>query len=419
MTKALTAISVAKAKPGEVRREVPDGAGLYLVIQPGGGKSWAYRYRHNGKPKKLTLGTVYAGDDEPGTAAIGLPLTLASARRLAADCAVKVSMGTDPAAAKVNEQRAEAQRSADLIENVVADFLRLHAEKKTRAYSAYQSAGFFRREVLPKWSGRAVQSIKRREIVELLDAIVERGSPVSANRTLSHLSKFFAWCVGRDIIEVSPCIGVERPTREVARDRVLSDEELALVWRASDKVDQPFGAIVKMLILTLQRKNEVAKMARGEINGDIWTLPANRAKNYVETDVPLSAAALDVLSKVEARGGYVFTVTGEKPYGSFCRGMERLNREICKLNGGKPLDHWTPHDLRRTGGTGLQKLGTPVHITEKILNHVNGSFRGIVSVYQKHDYASERRAALEAWSRHVLSLTTDKPESKVLNFSRK
>jgi integrase len=417
----LTALSVRNAKPGAVRREIRDAgcAGLYLIVQPApsGSLSWAYRYRHNGKPKKLTLGSVYAGDGEP-QAVIGAPLTLAGARKLAAAAAVEVSMGNDPAAAKVNEQRAATRREADKLENVVADFIRLHSQKKNKAYSAYQAEGFLRREVLSKWSGRTVQEIKRREIIELLDAIVERGSPVSANRTLSHLSKFFAWCVSRDIIEVSPCIGVHRPSKETPRDRVLTDDELRLVWLACETVDRPFGAIVRMLILTLQRRNEVAQMARKEINGNVWTLPATRAKNGVETDVPLSPEALDVLSKVEARGNYVFTMTGEKPYGSFCRGMERLNREIAKLNGGNALAHWTLHDLRRTGGTGLQKLGTPMHVTEKILNHTGGSFRGIVRVYQKHDYAMERRAALEAWARHVMALSCDL-STTVVNFPRR
>ena len=422
--KKLTPIAIDAIKPTAARQEIRDAgcAGLYLVVQPApsGSKSWAYRYRHNGKPKKLTLGTWFAGEGECPTVALGMPLTLAGARKLAVDAASQVASGIDPAAARFNDQRAAEQRDADKIENAISDFIRLHAKRHTKEYSARQAERFLNYEVVSKWRGRAVQSVTRRDIIQLLDAIVERGSPISANRTLSHLSKFFSWCVGRDIIETSPCIGIARPSPEKARERVLTDDELKLVWFASDKVDGPFGALVKMLILTLQRRGEVAGMARRELEGDIWTIPAARAKNSVETVVPLSPEALSVLATVQERGAYVFTVTGEKPMTSFYRSTERLNTAIAALNGGKPLEHWTVHDLRRTGATGMQKLGTPMHVTEKILNHTGGSFKGIVKVYQKFDYADERRAALEAWSRHVMSLTVaNQSLSKVLNFSRK
>jgi integrase len=420
--KKFTAISIEAIKPASIRQEIrdPGCAGLYLIVQPSGAKSWAFRYRHGDKPRKLTLGSWFAGEGECPNVALGMPLSLAGARKLAVEAAAQVAAGIDPGMAKVNEQKAARQQESNAIETVVADFIRLYAEKKTKAYSAKQAAGFLRREVVSKWAGRSVQDIKRRDIIELLDGIVERGSPISANRTLSHISKFFAWCVSRDIIEVSPAIGVERPAPETAKDRVLSDDELRLVWIAAGNLGETFGAVVRTLILTLQRRGEVAGMTRKELNGNAWTIPASRAKNSVETIVPLAPETLDLISSMPDRGNYIFTLTGASPVTSFCRGMERLNKEVAKLNGGKPLEAWTLHDLRRTGATGMQKLGVQMHVTEKILNHVNGSFRGIVGVYQRHDYADERRVALERWARHVIGLTVDKSQDyKIVTFPRR
>jgi integrase len=346
-----------------------------------------------------------------------MPLSLAGARKLAMHAASQVAMGTDPAAVRVNEQKEAKQQAANAIEAVVADFIKMHARRKTKAYSAQQAERYLNFEVVSQWRGRTVQEITRRDINALLHGIVERGSPISANRTLSHLSKMFAWCVEQGIVETSPCTNISKPSKETPRDRVLTEDELKLVWQATSEIDGPFGSLVKMLILTLQRRGEVAGMHHRELRGDLWTIPKERAKNGVETTVPLAQAALDVLAGLP-QSGFLFTIVGAAPLTSFYRSKERLDREIAKLNGGEPIPAWTLHDLRRTGATGLQKLGVRIEVVEKILNHQSGVLRGVAGVYQRFDYASDRRKALDDWARHVLSLTSGESSQNILPFRR-
>jgi hypothetical protein len=246
---------------------VPDRAcaGLYLVVQPSGAKSWAVRYRRGGKTRKLTLGNVEA-------------LPLAAARRAAADALHEVAVGRDPAADKqrrvAESEQAAALRASDTVDSLVAQFLAQYVERNCRPSTQSQVKRVFAVEVLPRWHGRSVHDIERRDVVALLDRIVA-DRPVLANRTRSHLGKFFSWLLARDVLKWSPVAGVERPAKETARDRVLTSTEVAAVWRACDQIDSEFAILVKLLLLTGQRRNEVA-MCWSEIDADrrTWTLPA-------------------------------------------------------------------------------------------------------------------------------------------------
>ena len=186
------------------RREIPDGGapGLYLVVQPSGAKSWAYRYRLQGKPKKVVLGKFPE-------------MSLASARRKAENAADAVAHGGDPAAAKQAEKAAEKAEALDpdheLVKTIVADFLTRHASKNR---SHAETVRLFEKDVLPKWGERRLDEISRRDVIRLLDAIVDRGSPVMANRVLAAVRKMCNWAVSRDIIAASPCAGVKPPATE-------------------------------------------------------------------------------------------------------------------------------------------------------------------------------------------------------------
>ncbi|HEY4847888.1 MAG TPA: tyrosine-type recombinase/integrase [Methylocella sp.] len=396
MAKPLTIKTLENLKPAGRRREVSDGGvpGLYLVIQPSGKQSWAYRYRFNGRPRKWTIGPCPAID-------------LKSARELARDTLRKVAAGADPCTEKKAAKAAALiPTGLDLIETVASRFVAQHAKRKLKPATAREIERLLEKEVVAPWRGRRLSQIGRADIHDLLDGIVARGSPVTANRTLAWLRRMSSWAVERGLIEVSPCAGIRAPAAETARDRVLSDDELAAVWRAADGLETPYNAFVKLLILTGARRSEVAGMMWQEIDFDakLWTLPAARAKNATEYQIPLSDSAVEILTRLPRIAGsdLVFTFSGRVPIRGFHNIKTRLDG---LLPAGPP---WTFHDLRRSFASGCARLGIAIHIVEAALNHKSGSIRGIAAVYNRYSYDTEKRAALEVWGRYVEGLASGK-----------
>jgi integrase len=400
----LTIRSVEAIKPRPTRQEIPDSflPGLYFVIQPTGAKSWAARYRHQGTPRKLTLG---------GYPALGLK----DARTLAAKALRTVAEGRDPGREKIAARAAKA----DSVERVSDEFLERHVRRSNRPRTAQETERLLRQHVLPRWRGRMVHDITRRDVLDVLDRVVDGGAPIAANRVFAAVRKFFNWCTARDILTASPCAGVKPPTAERARDRVLSDDELRLVWQAADKIGGTFGPLVKLLALTGQRRDEVARMRHAELDfeGRLWTLPPARTKNNQPHEVPLSKAALAVLQNVPRIASSPFVLTtngGASPASGYSKGKRRLDALL-------PADipAWRLHDLRRSCASGLARLGINLPVIEKVLNHSSGSFAGIVGVYQKHSFAAEKAQALEAWGSFIAALVEGKPASKVVRLRGK
>lgn len=409
MPKALTAKSVEQAKPHpNARREIPDGllTGLYLVVQESGAKSWAVRYRHAAKTRKLTLGSLSV-------------LDLAEAREEARTALQAVARGDDPAAARLARKSAPSDR--DLFKNVAAEFLQRHA-KGLRSRDEIER--MLTKDVLPKWGDRRIQSITRRDVIELLDGLTDRGIGTMTNRVFSITRKLFNWAKDRDVIAVSPCDGVKPPVQEVSRDRVLSDDEIRLFWKATDRLGFPFGPLFKLLLITGQRLSEVGEMAHGEVRkaDRLWVIPKERVKNNAVHEVPLSEAALAILEplpRIAGRSGYVFTTTGETPVSGYSRAKRNLDKaisEIAREDGGEAVPEWRLHDLRRTTASGMARLGVSLPVIEKVLNHTSGSFAGIVGVYQRHSFADEKRTALEAWARFVETTASGEKATNVVTL---
>ena len=394
----LTARAVETAKPAAVRREIPDALmpSLYLVVQPSGTKSWAVRYRHKGTTRKFTLGSHPAVD-------------LKTARALAGKALRAAAEGRDP-----GQEKAQARAArADTIDRAVAQFIERHCKRKNRPRTAQETERLFRLHVMPRWRGRAVSSITRRDVLDVLDRVVDAGAPIAANR-VSATRKLFNWLVARDVIATSPCAGVKPPTDERSRDRVLDDKELRAVWLAAEEIGWPFGAMVKVLVLTGQRRDEVARMEWSEIDlGDkLWTLPRERVKNDEKHEVPLSDTAVAVLKSVPRIAGsrYVFTTNGKAPSSGYSKGKRRLDALLSDM------PPWRLHDLRRTTASGMARLGINLPVIEKVLNHASGSFAGIVGVYQKHEFSQEKRHALDAWGAFVAGLAGDKARKNVVRL---
>lgn len=401
MAKPLTAKAIENLKPGAERREVADGGcrGLFLVVQPSGRKSWAVRYRFQGRTRKLTL---------EGTTG------LAEARKAAATALHELELGKDPAASKFEaraaEEKAAAERAGDTVERWSTEYLERYAMRHTRPRSWKMTETVFRRYVLPAWRGRSVHDIRRKDVIHLVDAVA-KNYPVMGNRVLATCHAFYNWLASKDQIAASPCAGVKPPTKEQPRDRVLDDAEIKALWHASDALGEQAGAFVKLLLITGQRRNEVGGMRRSEITGNLWELPAARTKNKHAHTVPLSRQAMQILESLPQIGDtdYVF---GGSPRGAHIGGFSRIKADIDQHM--KPAKPWTFHDLRRTCATGLQRLGIRVEVTEAALNHKGGVVRGVAAVYQRHDYASEKRVALQDWADHVDAIVNGEPTEKVV-----
>lgn len=438
LASVLTVKSVEAAKPDpKTRREIPDGAlpGLYLLVQSSGAKSWALRYRFDGKPKKLTVGSVLLeriGEAPDGPLPFGVPMTLTEARKAAREALQQIAEGTDPAAAKAAAKAAkaaDAEAGRDTVEILGQRFIERYCKPRNRSWTEVQRQ--FKAEINPHWGKRKAQDITKRDVLDLLDGIIDRGSPVTANRVFATVRRFFGWLIERDILTASPCAGIKKPTPEKSRERILSDDELRLFWKATDGFDHPFGPMWRLLLLTGQRRNEIAGMRRSELalDGDApaWTIPRDRTKNANAHLVPLAPAAVDIIEGLPKIGkaGYVFTTTGETPVSGFSRSKGRLDNAMLAIlkkeaekAGEDPdkveLTPWTLHDLRRTMASGMARLNINLPVIEKCLNHVSGSFAGIVGVYQRHEFTEEKRRAFAAWADFIDGLVSDKPAGNVV-----
>lgn len=413
MARNLTVKSVDGAKPGDTRREVPDGLlpGLYLVVQPSGAKSWAVRYRHAGKPRKLTLGTVAA-------------LPLADARTAARAALTAAAAGNDPAAAK-RTARDPATLHRNAFETVARLFIQRHAKARNRSWKETARLLGLREDeagalvvfggVAKQWGARRVQDITRRDVIEALDAVVDRGSPIAANRTLAALRKLFNWSIERGILEANPAAIVKPPAPAKSRDRVLTDDELIAVWRAADGLGWPFGPAIKLLALTGARREEIGALRWSEIDTDeaVIRLGADRSKTGEPRTIPLSASALEIIEALPRinRSDLVFTTTGATPVS----GWSKAKRTIDEGSG---VTDWRIHDLRRTIATGLQRLAQRLEVIEAVLGHTSGSRAGIVGAYQRHAFEPEKRTALDAWARHVGALLDSESAGNVRELRR-
>jgi len=255
------------------------------------------------------------------------------------------------------------------------------------------------RDALPALSGRRIDEVTRADIIKLLDGVSDRGVTTYANRLRAYLQRMFNWAVERGIIEQSPMKGIAAPHREQSRDRVLSMNELRAVWEAAGETDYPFGPVFRLLVLTGQRKQEVAGSSWEEVDvpGRRWTISALRSKNAVAHIVHLSKPAIAIFNEcaVLRQDSLIFTTTGITPISGFSKAKERLD----SLSG---VGDWTIHDLRRSFATHCtEQLGVDHVVVDKILNHKSGAVKGIAAVYQRGEYLEQRAKALDMWGQCI------------------
>jgi integrase len=354
--------------------------GFGVKVTPKGRKVFVVIYRTGGAGSRLRKYTI----------GVFGRVTLHQARVAAQRVFAAKLEGRDPAA----EKRTAKQRVvADRVDELLEAFIAQHVSQNR---SAREIARLLRREVGKVWGYKSIHEISKRDIVELISAIEQRGAPVAANKALKTIKTFLRWCVGRAVLDQSPADGVPLPAREVARDRVLTDLELAHVIIAARTMGGPYGGVVELLALTGQRREEVAGSTWDEFDLDqrIWMLPKARTKNAKQHTTYLSAQAIVVLRRMKRQGPFVFSVDGTKRFQAF----SLAKRALDDMSG---ITNWRLHDLRRTCVSGMARLGIPPHVADKILNHQAGTISGVAAVYQRHEFLAERQEALERWGRHI------------------
>jgi integrase len=391
----LTDAAAHKKRPHPDKRiELHDGNGLYLVIQSTGAKSWAYRYRVDGKSRKLTLGTLLELGAKPVQDAEGeMPaLSVSEARQRASAAAVKVQRGTDPITEK---KRAEA-RTRNTVDGLLDAFVTDHVEGLR---SGDQVERVFDVYVRPRIGKKSIYDLKRSDITTMLNEIKEDHGPVMADRTLAYVRKAFNWQMVQDDDFKSPIVRGMAKTKpaERSRKRVLADDEIRDLWTALDKFQGPacYPKYVKSLLLAMTRRNESSDMHVDELDGDLWTIPAERYKNKRDHVIPITPA-LRALMGDEPKGFVFSTTEGEKPFSGFSKAKKELDRlvgEIRKEAGRPPMKQWQLHDLRRTGRSLMSRAKVDSDHAERCMGHVIG---GVRETYDRYEYLEEKKAAFEA-----------------------
>lgn len=372
--------------------------GLAVRVMAVGTKSYLAQYSILGTKRRVPLGSVDA-------------ISLAMARDEARVIRGQLARGEDPAADR--KAAAEAAKAASLRERatlarLVEDWTRLHLSGRKPSYQAEAPRALER--AFRAWWERPAARLARGDVVAVLDQL----PPAMARAVAAYGRACYAWAHKRGTVPGNPftSLPVSSPAK---RDRVLTDEEAAKVWRAAAAAPVPYGPIVQLLMLTGQRREEVGGMCWEELAPDlsVWTVPAARTKNGVPSVVPLPEPARAILAGRKRGRGLVFPGDGGRPFGNWTKAKAALD-QAAGVTG------WRLHDLRRTLATGLQRLGVRLEVTEAVLNHVSGTRGGIVGIYQRHDWRAEKEAALAGWAAHLMAAAADeRPAAKVVPLRRK
>jgi len=433
----LTTAALRKYRAQAERREIRDSLapGLRLVIQPSGAKSWAMRFRRpDGRPAKLTLGVVDLSEIEtPDEPVVGAGLTLRQARQLAHAIDRKRARGIDVVEEyKASKLRAQAELATRGQNTFGATVIQFFQERRTRwglprrwrgdsrtlglrwprgcTDPAQADPQIIKGSLADTWSDRPISSIDGNDIRVVIDQARRHGVPGLRRRNLGLsdargrklfdlLSLFFNWALQQCKVLSNPAVKVWRPSPSASRTRVLSATEIVALWRATEEAN-PFNAIVRLLLLTGCRRNEVALLRWEEISEDGATLnvPASRCKNHRPHSVALAPLARDIIAKMPKIEGSPFVFSRSGAFGGWSKLKLRLDAEMALS------EPWRVHDLRRTFVTHLAEMGVRPDVIELTVNHVSGSRSGVAGVYNRSELMPERRAALERWSAHVAGL---------------
>ena len=389
--KTIAALALPEGKTESIVFD-EDLPGFGLRIRAGGTRSWIYQYKIGNQNRRITLGSLAA-------------LTPARARETAGDLHAAVRLGRDPAGEKT-EGRA---RAAETMVAVAQSYL-TYQSKHLRPRSYVEVERHLLRYCKPL-HGLGLTKIDRRTVAAQVSDVANTSGNATGNRVRASLSAFFAWAMRAGLLDSNPVIGTTRQP-EKSRARVLSDPELKIIWDALGPDD--YSAIIKLLILTGQRRSEIAALCWSEIIGDQIVLPAARTKNHRAHSIPVTFAVRAIFDGRQRNGEFVLGRRPGRPFTGFGVCKRALDRRIQAS--GNRLERWTLHDLRRTVATRMAELGTAPHIVEAVLNHVSGHKAGVAGVYNRALYGEQKRVALTRWANQVLAIVEGHDERKIVSL---
>lgn len=387
----------------EIDKLTPEGApyfvstgnrNLLIRVMPTGHRSYVFAYRfprgRGGKKRSISRD---CGE-----------VTVKQIGELAARWNGWLADGIDPRE-KIEKVASDARdrHNAPTVERIARQFVEQWAKPRNRSWR--ETERILNRHVIPAWGNRTIASIKRRDVNELIDEI-HKNAPVMAERVLMQVRKLFNWHATRDDEFASPIVrGMSRISwSKIARDRVLTDDELRVMWSALDASSPPFRQIMRFLLLTAQRRDEVAKARFAEFDGNVWTIPRERYKTDRPNVVPLTTAALAVRAELPQRKPhhYAFATRGDAPFSGFSKSKARLDAEMLRImredDPKAVLKPWRIHDLRRTAKTLMARARVPREYSERVLGHV---LDGVEQTYDRHSYFTEKSEALEMLARQI------------------
>jgi integrase len=369
-----------------------DIKGFGLRVREGGSQTWIYQYRIGSKQRRMALGS-----------ATSVPLTVA--RENAGRLEARVKLGGDPAMDKETARRSADETFGVLVDQYLAarqSKWRRNTEREVRRHLTKYAKSLHR---FP------IAAVSQLNISNLLDSLAKESGDATSNRVRANLSTFFSWAIKRGIdLPKGNVASYTEKQKENSRTRVLNDGELKTIWGACR--NDAFGAILKLLLLTGQRKSEIGFLRWDEVRDEQILLPGARTKNKRDHVVPLSDAAKTILEKFRVDGRTHVFGRYDTGFGGWNAGKLELDARIAK--GGKVLEHWTLHDLRRTAATRMADLGVQPHIVEAVLNHVSGHKAGVAGIYNRATYDKEKREALNRWAEHVTALVEGREAVVVL-----
>lgn len=391
--KRLTDAGVRTLRPMSKRYEVWYGGGFGVRVTPRGAKTWVYLYRYGGRSRRMSFGKY------PRVSVADAGVRLAQAKKVLAE-------GRDPGAALVASRMAE--RQADTIADLSDEYLERYARPRKR--TAPEDERILNKDVIPYWGRRKARDITRRDVVLLLDRIVDRGAPGQATRTLAVISRMFSWAVSREALATNPAWRIPKPAPPGIRDRVLSDFEIKALWDALEQVGPLSRLALRLQLVTAQRIGEIVGLRRSELNLDglTWSLPAERSKNKRPHRIPISnlgmiiieqAGAVRWASESHEASAWVFRSRRKADMHLHVATAQRALKTAALAAG---LHDVRSHDLRRTAATQMAALGVAPSIIGRVLNHVQSSVTE--RHYSHHAYDMEKRQALEKWARRLSML---------------
>jgi len=417
MSKQLTKRTIDALKPGTVDTFVWDGRGFGVKCTPTGTKTFLLVYRfptgRAGKVRRFTIGRYGQ-------------ITLAQATEVAQIKLGEIAKGIDPQAVKEGERAQAVRVKASpkfTLQGVAKDFIERYAKRRNRSWR--QKERILNRVVPLLGGSKPISSITRADITILLDRIEDEGGPSSAEAALGVLRKMFNWHATRHSEFNTPFVtGMSRySTKEHARDRVLSDDEIRIMWRALDACPPPFRQLTRFMLLTGQRGQEVKTLLRSQIDGDnIWAIPPDNYKTKTPHFLPLTTAALEQVGEMPNLGDYVFSYTGKGPFSNGFALKVQLDAQMRHLMAERDgldvaqvkLKPWVMHDLRRTAKTLMSRVGIRQDHSERVLGHV---IPGVAAVYDRHAYIAEKRHALNKLAAEVRRIVHDEPAPTVVHLS--